>query len=439
MASVSNNNQPVSQITSSENTYVNFSEIGNKTSQVAQDVFSFYDQGYESHLSSESYVNSYKVISDNAPKTEEPSTPQKTSSLFRRLFPGKKQPVDQAKNPIQNANAQLKSIGAAEGKEKVEKLKENAQTIGDVVLNTLKNSGKKAELRKKGSVELELAGLGTVTVLKSSRNPFRKGSLFVRFNGQAHLGSGTFKDVELGIQIKSLNQAIPVAIAKAKVKSDTAVLRKEHEISRNMKDLFGGTIFASKKMVNLRNGEQGFTMPLSHGNYRTPKAMGASAIASRLGLSLSKEKKMHNATAMLETIRNMEAKGYVHADFKEDNIFLDAEGNAQIADWGVFYTRDDLSEKNVTSRQSRIQEEMSKLDPEKNKDKFKALQAELETLRGNFDGWTRTAKYSWAQIVFNSFSAEEWKDVKNAVIQLFGDDPKMTWTDTGPMLVRKKA
>lgn len=320
----------------------------------------------------------------------------------------------------------------------VDKLKQESATIGELAKEALK--GKRSELRKNGSVELELAGLGKVTVLKTPRrNIFQPGFLYVRFAEGAHLGSGAFKDVEIGIKLKSFNRSIPVAIAKAKVQSDSKVLQTEHETSLKMKEMFGDTIFASKRMVNLNNGEEGFVMPLAHGSYKTPQVKDANGkldIPNRPGLAkLSKEKKVANAAVILETLRNMESAGYVHGDFKEDNIFLDANGNPQIADWGAAYSREDFSdEEKLKARKRQVEDELSKVT---DRDKEKGLQTELSNLNSDFESLTRTAKYSWACIVFDSFSATEWAEVKDQVIATFGEDPKLNWTDAGPRKIQQ--
>lgn len=404
-----------------------------------------YDGGYASFPDSKSYVDNYKP--PEAQKASGSTSPPQTLKRFRStskkvsgIFNSKIRRTE-AKNVEQSA--QLEAISGTSGKEKTGKLKENAQVIGKVIKRALKDKDKKAELKRNGSIELELAGIGKVTVLKSERkNPLHKGNLYVRFNGQAHLGSGAFKDVELGIKLKSFNRAIPIAIAKAKVQSDTSVLKTEHETSQKMRSLFGDTIFASKRMVNLGNGEQGFVMPLSHGNYRSPKAKTANGkvdIPNRPGMTkLPKEKKVQNAKVMLETLRKMEAAGYVHGDFKEDNIFLDAGGNAQLADWGAFYTRDDFQPENVKARKAQIENDLRIAQNNGESDKVKGLQVELSNMDSNFDALTRLAKFNWAMAVFDSFSAAEWAEVKDQVISIFGDDPKLNWTDNGPEKIIQK-
>lgn len=394
----------------------------------------------KSALESESPMEKAIASSSNA-STEQASKkrPRSLSDRLSGLF--KKQvKLEDAPKLAETAPAKVQEQAEPSGGSvsQVDKLKQDSASIGELAKEALK--GKRAELRKNGSVELELAGLGKVTVLKTPRrNIFQPGFLYVRFAEGAHLGSGAFKDVEIGIKLKSFNRSIPVAIAKSKVQSDSKVLQTEHETSLKMKEMFGDTIFASKRMVNLSNGEEGFVMPLAHGSYKTPKVKDANGkldIPNRPGLEkLSKEKKVANAAVILETLRNMESAGYVHGDFKEDNIFLDANGNPQIADWGAAYSREDFSDaEKLASRKRQVEAELAQV---KDRDKEKGLQTELSNLNSDFDSLTRTAKYSWACIVFDSFSATEWAEVKDQVIATFGDDPKLNWTDAGPRKIQQ--
>lgn len=367
----------------------------------------------------------------SADKTERKPLGQRIASLFKKQV-----------NHEEMAKLE-ESLSRMEGSKNTDKIKENADLIGSVVKKSLSGFKIKMKLLMKGSAQVDLGSLGKVTVLRS-RNPV-KGSLLIRFDSSvSKLGTGSFKEVELALKLNSLNEAIPVAIARSKINEGKKILQKEHDTSKLMQKLFGKeTIFASKKMVNLGNGQVGFVMPLAHGDYRPAKSgisgmTRAQQTSNRAGIpTLTKEKKLENAKKILETLRKMEKAGYVHADFKSDNVFLTENGDAQIADWGAAFSEAYLQSSNP-EREERIKQLNQEIyTAHINKDpNLGALEAEKAILDSSFERLSRQAKYSWACSVFESFSAGEWQEVKEEVMTIFGDDPPLKWFETGPLLMR---
>jgi hypothetical protein len=206
-----------------------------------------------------------------------------------------------------------------------------------------------------------------------------------------------------------------------------------------LREKFGSRIFSSKRVVTLSNNQEGFVMPLSRGDYK-PSSL---ARSQGKGINIPLEKKKENSRALLNLMIDMYAEDVVNMDVRGDNVFLDAQGNAMMADFGLTFTKEEFAEaKNnelpllrkqeaeydkkledltLKKAQAQSQQEKEAIQDEINelKENFKPTQAKLGLLSGSFMGGLVNSVKAWAADVYRSFSQEEWKVHGEAVKEEF--------------------